>query len=526
MRRTELGCVGLVVCASYGVACGQICGDGSCETGEDAASCSADCLLVGGLVFDNLGNVLFSGIDGVTVHLEGINGNPDSFQVVSGVPISGIFEAYVSPGRYRISFFQPNTCFFRTASEGMDYVQGPPTPFVINVTPETLGQIGNIFIYAATSAEACAAQPCTDVDECDDNNDCTFDLCQSGACAYIVDETCCVLNIQCVDADACTVDTCQNGVCHHDPSGDPTCCNSAADCIDGSVCTADECVGNTCVNDAIEGCCAQDSECDDANVCTDDVCMDNVCVFTNNGVLCDDGNPCAIDDVCSDGVCAGIPLQCDDGNVCTDNDCVAGECIAVNNQASCDDGQACTENDVCTAGACSGVRMACDDGDACTLDSCADGVCGHVQVECSDDGLFCNGTEMCDPADGQCVSTDDACMAGQLCCEETDSCVSECCTVADCDDGLSCTEDGCTGGVCVYVDALFDLNGDGLANVVNDVPVLVNCIFGDLSQVEQCCPAGDCLCRVDCNGDGFLSVVGDVQCWVDCLFFGLCERPE
>jgi hypothetical protein len=41
--------------------------------------------------------------------------------------------------------------------------------------------------------------------------------------------------------------------------------------------------------------------------------------------------------------------------------------------------------------------------------------------DCPDDGLYCNGEELCDVDDG-CTSTGDPCGAGETCDEETDTC--------------------------------------------------------------------------------------------------------
>ena len=44
---------------------------------------------------------------------------------------------------------------------------------------------------------------------------------------------------------------------------------------------------------------------------------------------------------------------------------------------------------------------------------------------CPDDGLYCNGEEFCDEADG-CTSSGDPCDAGETCDEETDTCGGTC----------------------------------------------------------------------------------------------------
>jgi hypothetical protein len=65
----------------------------------------------------------------------------------------------------------------------------------------------------------------------------------------------------------------------------------------------------------------------------------------------------------------------------------------------------------------------CDDTVDCTLDRCVDESCVNtpIDADCPDNGLFCDGVEMCDPALG-CVSSGNPCLMGQLCIERTDTC--------------------------------------------------------------------------------------------------------
>ncbi len=74
--------------------------------------------------------------------------------------------------------------------------------------------------------------------------------------------------------------------------------------------------------------------------------------------------------------------------------------------ADCDDGLYCNGEEACVDGGCvAGSPIVCDDGIACTADSCDEqsdtcivspdhGVC--------DNGLFCDGEEVCDPTGGGC----------------------------------------------------------------------------------------------------------------------------
>jgi len=237
----------------------------------------------------------------------------------------------------------------------------------------------------------------------------------------------------CDDGDACTEnDTCSGG----------SCAGSPVNCDDGDSCTVDTCVGGVCdsaLDCNLPGCSADPrcdlcsgADCDDGNVCTDDSCdpATGLCVNTDNTAPCDDGNACTSGDTCSGGSCNGTSISCDDGNICTDDSCdpVSG-CVNTPNTDPCDDGQFCTVGDACMGGNCmGGSPRDCSDGVSCTDDSCNEMTdsCDNVanDANCSDDGLFCNGTEFCDPT-ADCSSTGDPCAAGEVCDESTDTCIAE-----------------------------------------------------------------------------------------------------
>ncbi len=71
-----------------------------------------------------------------------------------------------------------------------------------------------------------------------------------------------------------------------------------------------------------------------------------------------------------------------------------------------------------------GGPAVCDDGIACTIDSSGpDGQCVNIPDDSlCDDGLFCNGTETCDPLSG-CQAGSDFCNPQEECDEETDECI-------------------------------------------------------------------------------------------------------
>lgn len=92
--------------------------------------------------------------------------------------------------------------------------------------------------------------------------------------------------------------------------------------------------------------------------------------------------------------------------------------------AECDDGLFCNGVELCEAGRCVGGRpLDVDDGIACTDDRCDEAsrrvVHTPVAARC-DDGLFCNGTETCDAASG--------CRAGPpVAVDDADPCTVDLC---------------------------------------------------------------------------------------------------
>ena len=88
-----------------------------------------------------------------------------------------------------------------------------------------------------------------------------------------------------------------------------------------------------------------------------------------------------------------------------------------------------TDKPALQSGTCTHDTVTCDDANPCTTDSCNPATgCSFTPLPCSD-GDACNGTETCNPANGQCV-------AG---------------TPLNCDDGSPCTLDSCGGGSCQHV---------------------------------------------------------------------------
>ena len=203
-------------------------------------------------------------------------------------------------------------------------------------------------------------------------------------------------------------------------------CETNVDCNDGNACTSDICVDRTCENLPL---CTSDSQCDDGNQCTNDVCQIGCCVNTPPACAidseCDDDDANTID-VCVDGCCANtgciVDSDCDDGDACTSDSCDtdAGRCVT--STVTCLGEEACDPEVGCVF--CPFTD--CDDGVACTDDSCDETMDKCINTinnkNCSDDGSFCNGVELCDPTDG-CMSSGFPCAVDELCDEANGVCV-------------------------------------------------------------------------------------------------------
>ncbi len=215
--------------------------------------------------------------------------------------------------------------------------------------------------------------------------------------------------------------------------------------------------------------CLDDDECDDGDLCTQDLCTDNICE-----------NP---------------PVDCPRrGTFC---DPSSGDCVE------------CLDD------------IDCDDNNNCTTDACAAGACIFTPVDCPDDGLFCNGDELCDPATGACVSTGSPCST-PVCCEDSDTCVEECCGDDECDDGDACTTDACVEGACQNTPV--DCPDDGLFCNGPEAcdPQTGSCTSGgDPCPGQICCEASD-TCVDECCGDDECDD-GDA-CTTDACVEGACQN--
>lgn len=198
-------------------------------------------------------------------------------------------------------------------------------------------------------------------------------------------------------------------------SGDGTQCNDTCNETD-----------DTCFTPPATACAG------DGNACTDDVCDGaGTCTHPNNTAPCDDGLFCNGTDTCGGGVCGHSGDPCASGGECNDSCNEAGDTCADPSGTPCtSDGNVCT-NDVCNGA----------------------GACGHPNNSAPcDDGLFCNGTDVC--SGGSCGHSGDPCASGtecnDTCNEAADSCAEASGTPCS-SDGSICTDDLCDGaGACTH----------------------------------------------------------------------------
>lgn len=206
--------------------------------------------------------------------------------------------------------------------------------------------------------------------------------------------------------------------------------------------------------------CGGPEDCSDGDSCTNDFC-------TIEGT-CASAAKCSGPQRCCEGDCAECceDTDCDDGVGCTTNTCFAGKCMFVPDDAACGPDQFCSVTESCRPLIACDVTApgaTCTDSSPCTTDTCDGGFCDNQY--CDTGSVCCNtgcAEECCEDAD--CGSVDDPCAVGSCeegkchtvplcsngdkCCPSADgksaSC-GTCCAATECDDGVNCTDDSCTG---------------------------------------------------------------------------------
>ena len=277
-----------------------------------------------------------------------------------------------------------------------------------------------------------AAGKCSTDAQCDDQNVCTTDVCDTtkGTCGHTNN------TLSCTDGNSCTQnDVCSAGAC---VPGAAVTCAALDGCHTAGVCNP---MTGVCSNPNK----ADGSACSDTNACTKtDTCQSGVCTGQNpvvcpapdachtagscnmqtgmctnpakaDGTACDDSNACTATDVCQAGICTGqspvacpAPDSCHSAGLC---DTVTGTCSnpAKDEGSACDDGTACTQGDTCIAGTCtSGPPVVC-----AALDKCHEvGTCDMTTGQCTNPlkdincsaKTVCEQNGVCDPSSGVCIN--------------------------------------------------------------------------------------------------------------------------
>ncbi len=230
---------------------------------------------------------------------------------------------------------------------------------------------------------------------CNDDNPCTTDVCDAdcsdGACGcrHLDNTDACDDGIYCTTNDQCGAGECK-GV---PTNAKPGCsCNVTADCQ--SIFNDNRCAGAYICNVGLHTCVidpATEVDCSTIPGYVNDPCAKHLCdpqdgeckmAFIPDGVLCEDGDLCTQNDVCNgSGQCLGVQHICDDAYWCNGVeacDPLSGECVPES-------------------------IPIIDDGVPCTIDVCdndAEQIHHFPDDTSCDNGLFCDGVEICNPVLG------------------------------------------------------------------------------------------------------------------------------
>ncbi|GJM24396.1 MAG: hypothetical protein DHS20C16_08110 [Phycisphaerae bacterium] len=375
---------------------------------------------------------------------------------------------------------------------------------------------------------------CTGDGDCDDGlfcngaETCDTDTCMAGTNPCSGGEICDEGGDVCVINTDCNSNGIDDSLDIAGPTSDDVNANSVpdecdeclvdGDCNDGDYCNGEEtCDVDRCVAGAIP--CAVGQSCDEPT----DTCspIGNDC--NNNGIgdatdiagaTSDDANANTVPDECDECVVDG---DCDDGLFCNGAEtCNTDTCDAGSDP--CLLGEVCVEaTDTCEQPDCNtnGVGDLDDIAGGTSPDANSNGVPDECEgcttnAEC-DDGLFCNGAEVCNA--GTCESPGNTCLPGQSCDEATDTCQassggggggpppdgdgdgvadgSDDC--ADTPTGEAVDENGCS-------ESQLDDDDDG---VFNDADICADTPSGETVNAAGCSAS-----QLDSDGDG---VTNDVD---------------
>jgi len=328
---------------------------------------------------------------------------------------------------------------------------------------------------------------CHHRDDCDHHEDC--DCCPHH-------ERGCDVDADCNDNNACTDDSCNS--CTH-------VCVHATHLCNTNDCTTATCNPDTgCVYTAIPDCaCTTNADCNDQNPCTNDLCgiiapaTTGICTHSsvNNGPIIDApvvlNNLCIVSASCVNGSVANVvPLSCADENDCTTESCDPAIGCVIANAA---DGTTCFIGDglaecvvyECMSGVCTVEVPAnqCDPATATCITVCP--IEGTAPAACVDISTDINNCGECGDKCGTFDVTQNACCAGS--CVDTTSNPDNCgdCGLA-CGTGANADLPDCCESACTNL----DLDPDNCGACGNACGGVIDCIDG-------CCgpqPDGEVCC--------------------------------
>jgi len=276
-------------------------------------------------------------------------------------------------------------------------------------------------------------------------------------------------------------------------------CDEDADCNDDLFCNgAEMCQVGVCVDGPDP--CIDLAHCDELN---------DMCICLNDSE-CDDGQFCNGVETCDvSGHCQpGTSTDCNDGVSCTVDSCNEGtdSCDNVPFDGVCDNGLYCDGAEWCdpVADCQPGTDVDCSDGVDCTVDSCNEGTdsCDNIPDDAlCGNGLWCDGTETCDPV-ADCQPGAEPCIDLAHCDEENDVCI--CTGDEDCDDHVGCTIDMCnTNGICIYTPDDSACSNDLFCDGVETCDPVLDCQDGTPPcSVNEICDDDIDECLPDCNTNG------------------------
>jgi len=331
-----------------------------------------------------------------------------------------------------------------------------------------------------------------------------------GTCAG---QSCCVFGSSWPAGDAATQPQCPLGV--EDIGGDGVRLGE----VWTGVCTHDgNCAG-----------CTVDAQCDDGNPCSIDACVLDVCahdIVTEIGTACTTAGSL----IANDGACTPV------GNAIVCKPKLGATCDALLGGSDCASGH-CVDS-VCCESACDGVCAQCGGDGKCNVMPADDAACGIIDCDLLDNlpcrnysditSNRCASFGSCKTANttGTCTSYTDA-TAGTECgaryCAAfvwmRQSCASGSCsgsaTVADCNDGLTCTTDSCDSAAgCGHTNNAADC---GICSICSGG----GCVF-DASQTIDCATNYTCYSAGFCRKANLQPCTASSDCASDICLLTTC----